>query len=308
MDHRPAVAEPAREHRRVLSSGGMTGPRRRTALKSRVGGHRDERAAPAVRGVGDRPLFALRAVGQPGEPRSPGSSGSRRHRAEERLGVERPARSPSLLRATWSWEMPAQASTRTSRIVSCAIRAAPGLKTTVGGVGDSEAVRIGFRSDRGTGDAAVTPGPGRPSSAKTGDARTRPAPRDHAPRLGGAERTDVLGGHEPHKGRLGPLVAVRPFGVSHRRRPAGWMGDPHSEIVLAEEPRSRPLHSGPVARIPVAHRQPRRRAATQSPRSAAGRTWTVRLHRHQPFQIGERWPRVPVWTSMRPVEHLRARS
>src|SRR5688500_19363421 len=56
-----------------------------------------------------------------------------------------------ILRATCSWEMPRMSSTRTSRIVSLPIRAAPGLKTEFAPYGTSAAVRIGRSEERRVG-------------------------------------------------------------------------------------------------------------------------------------------------------------
>ena len=100
-----------------LSSGGMTGAE--PADRPEVGRRRQrhERTAPAVGGVGDGPLLALRQPGQARVFAAPDLLGVRgRDRATSSgSGSNVQPVTPSVLRATWSCEMPRRSSTRTSR-------------------------------------------------------------------------------------------------------------------------------------------------------------------------------------------------
>ena len=137
MDHRPAAVDPAGEEGRVL----VLGRHHRAELADlrEVVGHRqrDERAAPAVGGVGDGPVVALRRARSGAGPRSPRSPldalgfGLR----SAGSGSKRQSVTPSLLRATCRWEMPRRSSTRRSRSVSSADQRRARVEDRVGAVG-----------------------------------------------------------------------------------------------------------------------------------------------------------------------------
>ena len=90
MAHRPSMRSGKRAA--SLSSGGITGPSRLTVRKSPRHGQRDERSAPAVRRVRDRPFLALRQPRQARVLAAPDLLGVALDiGAEQRLGIEPPA-------------------------------------------------------------------------------------------------------------------------------------------------------------------------------------------------------------------------
>ena len=224
-----------------LSSGGID--RAEPADAPEVAGHRqrDERPAPAVRRVGDRPFLAL---GQPGQARvlaAPdllGVAVDVRARAAAR--VEAPVRDAvarcARRGAGRSRAGPRRGPAGSSRSPT---RAAPGLKTEFAGYGTSAAVRIGFAAralEEPDGAAAVT----------RGSDERRAAPRSRAPASGRraprAQRADVL------ERRSATSASTRRPGSRSRRRASGRRSTrrargsaiAQAEVVRAEEPRRTP--------------------------------------------------------------------
>ena len=295
MDHRPAAVEAAREEGRVL----VLGRHDRSEAARRSGSRGSSRGRRAAHG-GCTPCRRSPIPRAPGSQVTRGSSqpqvssGSRSTSAwRSGSGSNRQSVTPSALRATWSWEIPAEIldADEEDRLVADA--GGGRIEDRVRGVRD-----VGRRQD---GVRGVAPEERLAASGHRVDIASsrRRRPRHAAPDA--RSGPDVLGRDQPHQRRLGALVRVdAPRGEAVAARAARRVRHVEPEVVGAEEPRVRTLHRCLVAR---GRRSPRgrlpRRGAARSPRSAAGRTGTSAPPRgHQPFPIGDRCPSGAVWASM----------
>ena len=285
-------AEAAREHRRVLVLGRHDRPESADGSEVARRGQGHQRAAPAVRGVGDGPLLAFRQPGQARVLAAPGLLGiADRPPARSRgSGSKRPA--GLAIGAARDVELGDAAeildANEEDRLVADARGAR--VEDAVGRVGDvgcgQDRVARGPLEQR-TG-ARVTAGATRGRSASRW--RRHEPWRRHERRTARRPTAGATRGWRPRIARMcsaamshisvdsAPSFVVDAVGFEPVRAGApDRMGDPHADVVRAQEPAVRALHRDEVLRVAgdVVARL-RRRGAARSPRSAAGRTWTSR--------------------------------
>ena len=238
-----------------LSSGGMTGPLRRTSVKSRGHGQRDERTPPAVGRVGDRPVLELR---QPREARilaAPDLLGvALRARArEQRLGSNRQS-DDAVARCgrPRRCEMPRRSSTRTQQDGLVADPGGARVEDRVGAVGEVRAVMsglAGWRRNRSSWSSRIGIHRASPRACGTASARCR-SRRGRRCGACASQRAHVLQRGQPHERRLGALVGVHAVGSRPSwQPPVAGIATGSADVVGAQEPAVGALRRLAVARL-----------------------------------------------------------